>query len=445
MDNQDEKPDLDSASAQTDTMVTEARPQTSEFNARSILVLASSALALFCTAGFINAFGVFQTYYTIHYLPQESAFDISWIGSMTTFLFFGLGFPAGLLSDKTSPMVPISIGAVCQVVAVFMISLCTKYYQFFLAQGVLLGIGMALITIPTTSVAPLYFQRNRAFAQGISVAGSSLGGVIWPIILDQMLNADNVSFGWTIRSVGFMQLLFLAIVVVGVRRPKAFKPPKKDVEDQAETTPETKEPEQQPTQPKRNRLTHLWTPSFFFLCSGLAIFYFGFFAPFFYVSIYAITLGVSESFSIYLIAILNAASSFGRILPGFIADRVGHFNILVTSMFMSAVVCFCWKGVDNVAGLVVWSAMYGFVSGAVLSLQIACASIVATKETMGAAIGIVMASIALTALFGTPIAGELVKSGYLALSMFAGATMLVGAVLVLFARLARNRKLLAKA
>lgn len=50
-----------------------------------------------------------------------------------------------------------------------------------------------------------------------------------------------------------------------------------------------------------------------------------------------------------------------------------------------------------------------------------------------------------SALFGTPIAGELVKSGYLALSMFAGAAMLVGAVLVSFARLARNRNLLAKA
>ena len=48
-------------------------------------------------------------------------------------------------------------------------------------------------------------------------------------------------------------------------------------------------------------------------------------------------------------------------------------------------------------------------------------------------------------LFGTPIAGQLVKYGYLALSMFAGATMLAGAVLVFGARLALNRKLLAKA
>lgn len=359
---------------------------------------------------------MFQTYYSIHYLPQESAFDISWIGSVNVGLFFALGYPAGLLSDEFSPTVPISIGAVCQVVAIFMISLCTKYYQFFLAQGVLLGIGMAFITIPTTSVTPLYFQRNRAFAQGISVAGSSLGGVVWPIMLDQMLNADGVGFGWTLRSAGSMQLAFLAVVVVGVRRPQTLKKQtKKDVEEQDKTATEPKGEKQESTEQKGNRLAHLRTASFIFLCGGLAIFYFGFFAPFFYVSTYAISLGVSETFSIYLIAILNAASSFGRIMPGFVADRIGHFNILVSSMFMSAIVCFCWKGVDNVAGLVVWSAAYGFVSGvsqghsgvdmtwsltsplkAVLSLQIACASLVATKETVGTAIGIVMASIALT-------------------------------------------------
>lgn len=50
-----------------------------------------------------------------------------------------------------------------------------------------------------------------------------------------------------------------------------------------------------------------------------------------------------------------------------------------------------------------------------------------------------------SALFGTPIAGALVKEGYLALSMFSGGIMAVGAVLVLGARLARNRNLLAKA
>lgn len=70
---------------------------------------------------------------------------------------------------------------------------------------------------------------------------------------------------------------------------------------------------------------------------------------------------------------------------------------------------------------------------------------VASKETVGQAIGIVQTSIALTALFGTPIAGELVGAGgYIALSTFSGAIMLVGGAFVLAARFARSKKLMEK-
>lgn len=333
-----------------------------------MLVLAASSLALFCTAGFINAFGVFQTYYTVHYLPQESSFQIAWIGSFSIFLMFGLGVPAGFMADKFGPTVPISIGVICQLVAVFMVSLCREYYQFFLAQGALLGFGMSFITIPTTSVTPLYFQRNRGLAQGISVAGSSLGGVLWPIMLDELLNEDGVSFGWTLRIVGFIQLVLLAVVVVGVRRPRTAKTIPKDFESSAQPDSESKEEKEDKAKQRKKDLAKLRHPSFIFLCAGLAIFYFGFFAPFFYVSDYALSLGVSESFSVYLIAILNAASSFGRILPGLVADRIGHFNIVTISMFLSAIVCFCWTAVNNTAGLIVWSLAYGFVSGVSSSL-----------------------------------------------------------------------------
>jgi hypothetical protein len=44
-------------------------------------------------------------------------------------------------------------------------------------------------------------------------------------------------------------------------------------------------------------------------------------------------------------------------------------------------------------------------------------------------------------LFGTPISGELIKYGYLALSMYAGAAMMLGAILICAARLQLSRKL----
>lgn len=39
--------------------------------------------------------------------------------------------------------------------------------------------------------------------------------------------------------------------------------------------------------------------------------------------------GVGQNLSFYCLAILNAASMFGRVLPNFVADYLGPMNMLV--------------------------------------------------------------------------------------------------------------------
>ena len=48
---------------------------------RSGLALAGAALAYFVTVGFLNAFGIFQEYYTSVILRDLSEFQISWLAS----------------------------------------------------------------------------------------------------------------------------------------------------------------------------------------------------------------------------------------------------------------------------------------------------------------------------------------------------------------------------
>jgi len=57
-------------------------------------------------------------------------------------------------------------------------SLCTKYWQLVLAQGLMVGFGIGCLFIPSVVVLPSYFAKRRAFAVGIGIAGSSLGEFI---------------------------------------------------------------------------------------------------------------------------------------------------------------------------------------------------------------------------------------------------------------------------
>jgi MFS family permease len=77
-------------------------------------------------------------------------------------------------------------------------------------------------------------------------------------------------------------------------------------------------------------------PPFMLLCGGLFLAYLGFFSPLFYVSTYATYLGMSQRLAFYLVSMVNGASLFGRIIPGFIADRFGKFNLLILSCFSGA-------------------------------------------------------------------------------------------------------------
>lgn len=85
-------------------------------------------------------------------------------------------------------------GSLGTVISIVMIPLCHAFWQVLLAQGILLGASMALATWPMIALVGQYFKRSWAAATGIVVAGSSLGGIIWPIIIDQLLNGTILGF-----------------------------------------------------------------------------------------------------------------------------------------------------------------------------------------------------------------------------------------------------------
>lgn len=159
--------------------------------------------------GFINSFSVFQAYYRQNTLRGHSDDDIAWIGSIQLWGAFFFGLPAGKMSDKFGPKLPLAIGTFFIVFGTMMASISKEYYQFILSQGLCSAIGYGLCFTPALSVPSTWFLKKRGLAIGLVVSGTSIGGVIWPIAINRMLNFDGVSLGWTLRMVGFLQLALM--------------------------------------------------------------------------------------------------------------------------------------------------------------------------------------------------------------------------------------------
>ena len=119
--------------------------------------------------------GVFQTYYERTLLPNESASNISWIGSIQASLLILLCTVTGALYDHGYFRALIITGSFAVTFGMMMTSLCTTYWQLVLAQGVVVGTGCGCLFLPSVAILPSYFSKKKALAQGIAASGGSVG------------------------------------------------------------------------------------------------------------------------------------------------------------------------------------------------------------------------------------------------------------------------------
>ncbi|RJE21440.1 Major Facilitator Superfamily [Aspergillus sclerotialis] len=377
------------------------------------LVAAGGSAIFFCCLGFANSFGTFGEYYLSHQLQGESPDKIAWIGSLSAFLQFASGMVGGPLFDRFGAWV-IRPSAVIYVFAMMMLSLCDKYWQFMIVQGTLMGIVMGLLQFPAFAAVSQYFERNRAAALGVVVSGSSIGGIVIPIALAKMLNS-SLSFGWSVRVIGFLIIPFMAFAFVTV---KARLPASK---------------------------TTFWLFSaynnmkFNLLMVSLFFIFIGMFTPLFFIPTYAVSQGMSPTLAGYLLAILNAMSTFGRIIPGILADKYGRLNIFSIGAIVTGVVIFCLSSAHSNAALIVYAAVFGFVSGTIISGASAAFSLCPDNlQDIGTYMGMGMSISALGGLIGPPMNGALVKEygSFFEVSILSGTMCLAGGFIALAAKAA---------
>lgn len=249
-----------------------------------------------------------------------------------------------------------------------MTSLCKEFYQFLLAQGILLGISMSLVTWPCLALVGQYIKRKRAVAMGIVLGGSSLGGIVWPIAINQMLKKPSLGFGWTMRIVGFIMIPLLAFSCIVCKSP----PPSSSAliahaDTEGNHASGFAADEKSKTTRKDEIKSLFKKPALQLTCAAMFVIYLAMFSPFFYTTSYATKMGFSNELAFYTVSIVNGASFFGRVLPGLVADKYGKFNCCIVATISAGIVALCWTKATTVAGLVIWSAAYGFASGVSLS------------------------------------------------------------------------------
>ncbi|KAI3328347.1 major facilitator superfamily domain-containing protein [Ustulina deusta] len=144
----DQKADPEKTPASDSGLGVVGRPGSSRWPSRCLVGRLGGWCCSFSSPGWINSVDGFQQYYEVGLLKDYASTEIAWIPSLQLFFLFALACPISCVST--------------------------------------------------------WFSEKYGIAMGIMVTGSSLGGVVFPIIISRLIQSTGCP--WAIRSTGFLIL-----------------------------------------------------------------------------------------------------------------------------------------------------------------------------------------------------------------------------------------------
>lgn len=380
------------------------------------LVVLGTSLAFFSSWGVLNAYGAFQAYYSTSLLKAASTSTITLIGSMQLFVIYGVGPLVGKITDAYGVAVVMPLGSCLIVLSLLLLSFCQQdqVYQVFLTHGVLFGLGSACVFTPSFACVGQHFSSRRSYALSIAGAAASLGGMLFPIILQQLIT--KIGFPWAVRTIALCTIPCLATSCLTV---KTWLPPSRDLS-------------------LRSAVDFRGFRSLNYTLAAIGSFmvFLVIFIPFFFINTYGYAHGVRPEISGYLVTIINAFTIPARIIPGLLADSFGVLPVLVPSILMTGVLVLgMWTFSTGAAAIFTFACLYGLLSGSFTVLLPSYIAQIVPRESFGARLGSIYMAAAVANLIGPTVAGSffadssaISQAEFNRLIIFTGLSMLGGGV-----------------
>ncbi|PWN41611.1 MFS general substrate transporter [Ceraceosorus guamensis] len=302
------------------------------------------------------SYGIFENYHKNDIRsPLYGKASPAATSAIGTLVIAGLHFAPFLLRGtfrtyphlvKTSAIVATVLSAASLLVASFVPS---NVGALLFLQGIFYGltggVGFALVVLWI----PQWFDERMGTANGIIFSGSGLGGTIFPLVLNKLL--QRVGFAWTLRVMSLYSLILAGGSILllkprlPVRRPTAL-----------------------PRNPLRRLapegVKELWSP--LALAQEAAVIFqtVAWCTISLYISSYTTSLGFSTTTATGVLSAFNAAATVGFFLVGRLVDGSSHTVLMAISTLVCSVLAFVFLGFTrSLPLLIVFALLFGTAGG----------------------------------------------------------------------------------
>ncbi|MCW5736740.1 MAG: MFS transporter [Enhydrobacter sp.] len=316
--------------------------------------------------------------------------------SISAFLYFLLGLPAGLIADRLGPRPVVAGGLLAISLGLVLAAQANALWQVYLGYSLGVGLGVGLSYVPSVAAVQRWFVRRRGAASGIAVAGIGVGTLIGAPLAHELIAA----IGWRSTYLVLACITAAGAVVAGglIRSPPQRYGLGPDGDPPAPGGVNVIAPGFTLGEAVRSR-------PFWMIYAGALLLSFGLFAPFVHLVPYARDVGLGEGFGVMLIVLLGLGSTVGRFLFASLTGWLGRRMSFAMMYAGAGIMLVVWSASTSGPALIAFALLFGAFYGGFVAIAPSLAADYFGGRALGSVIGALYSGVGFGALLGSPVAG----------------------------------------
>ncbi len=315
-------------------------------------------------------------------IARSTGWSVTGVSAAMTigFLAMAMGSMAwGTLSDRRGPRFVVLTGSILLAASLALASRATSLLQFQVIFGVFVGGACAAIFAPMMACVTGWFDTQRSLAVSLVSAGMGIAPMTMSPLAAWLVSHHDWRASMLVIA-GVVAVVMIPSALL-IRRPPALK-------TAATASAGTAEPALSLNQALRSPQFVVLVLTNFFCCATHS-------GPIFHTVSYAVACGIPLVSAVTIYSVEGLAGLGGRVVFGFLGDRLGAKRVLVSGLLLQAFGAVGYYFVHELTAFYAAAAVFGFIYAGVMPLYAVLARENFPLRMMGTVIG------------GTAMAGSL--------------------------------------
>ena len=363
-------------------------------------VLVIISVFILAAVGFtFYPFGVFLKPITVDLGWDRGA--LSGALSLCIILSGVIGILSGRLSDRFGPRPTVTFGAILCGAAFLLLSLINSLWQVYLIMGILLGVGSAFCFVPILPVIPRWFAKRRGIAMGITMSGLGIGGIVTPLLTQLFISTWG--WRWALIILGILTI----VIIVPLAQFLKHSPQQAGLQPYGGDKNIGDEQSQSSALDGFSFSQAIKTRGFWLYGLILICTLFSTVTVIIHIVAHATDIGISEVQAASILSTVAAVSIVGRLVVGFLSDRIGGRLILTICLSLITLALIWLLFANELWMFYIFAAILGLANGGFTTLIPIISTELFGLVSLGVIIGALGVFMTLGQAIGAPLSGAI--------------------------------------